>query len=399
MGFDISFHPVHPSEVTVYLVEPLADKALLEERLLQLTRNWQHRESLRNNMFARLPTLTALRQKRGAFNTTIGYAVAILSGYLHPYWYVRGAALSLWVREDPHVATLLSSLGAEVPGLAGLHDAGRLTGNSCSGAFVAPGQVSALEAHLKKAARAPGFRERWGDPEPLAQALKYAKQHGLGVLEATEIVDASGTLSWPGNLRAVHMRNLKNATNTASGCLKRADRKALIAAVRDHWQDIERDRFDVAIEPGWRLEPDMVALLAKHCTSARLVLSKSTDTPPALLVHMALGEPPPGETEIQSGTVYVAAVENPSLPVSAMRRLLAETKKPSLGLVIGLARNPSAPSNVLERVMAFPRAPAARLAIAKHRNATRKLLSQLAKDGLKETRIAARQHPKYRDGG
>jgi hypothetical protein len=171
-----------------------------------------------------------------------------------------------------------------------LHDLGRLTGNYCSGAFVAPGQVSALEAHLKKAARDPAFRKRRGDPEPLAQALKYAKQHGLGVLEATEIVDAGGTLSWPDNLRADHKRNPKKTNNTASGCLKRAGGKALIAAVRDHWQDIEQGRFDVAIEPGWRLEPDMLALLARHCTSARLVLSESTETPPELLVHMALGE-------------------------------------------------------------------------------------------------------------
>jgi hypothetical protein len=399
MGFDISFHPVHPSEVTVYLVEPLADPELLDERLLQLTRNSQHRESLRNNVFAKLPALTAVRQKRKAFNTTIGFAAAIVSGYLHPYWYSRGAALSFWVKQDPHVATLLSSLGAEVPGLSGLHDLGRLTGNDCSGAFVAPGQVGALEAHLKKAARDPALRGRWGDPEPLAQALKYAKQHGLGVLEATEIVDAGGTLSWPPNLRANHTRNLKKLANTASGCLKRATCKALIAVVREHWKDIEQGRFDVVLEPGWRLEPDMLALLARHCTSARLVLSGSIETPPELLVDMALGEPPAGETEIERGRVFVAAVENPSFPMPAMRRLLAETKKPSPGLLHGLAKNRSTPADILEQVLKFPRLPAARLAVAKHPNATPDMLSQLATDGLKETRVAARNHPRFRDDG
>jgi hypothetical protein len=396
MGFDVSFHPLSPSAVACYVLEPLADPALREERLQQLTIHRPHRDALAHSVFDRLPALDEVRERRRAFNTTIGFATAIVAGYLHPYWCVRGAALTFWVGRDRHVEPLLSSLGAEVPQLAGIRDEARFTENSCSGAYVAPGRIAELEAYLKKAARDPAFREEWGDPAPLAQALKYAKQHGLGVLEATEIVDASGTLSLPENLRADYKRNLKKTTNAAHGRLTRATRDALVAAVREHWAEIEDERFDVVIEPEWRLEPDVVRLLALHCTSARRVLAPSIHTAPELLEHMALGEAPRDEPDIDHSHVLIDSLENPRFPVAAMPKLLA-VKKPSLGVLIGLARNPSTPADLLERVLSYPRAPAARIAIAKHPNATAAMLSELASDALKEARLAARSHPNYRE--
>jgi hypothetical protein len=111
---------------------------------------------------------------------------------------------------------------------------------------------------------------------------------------------------------------------------------------------------------------------------------------------MALGPTPRDERDALGrirGTILVDAVENPSLPVAAMHKLLATTKKPLSGVVLGLARNPSTPAELLEKILTFPRAPAARIAIAKHPNATAAMLNVLADDALKEARLAARSHP------
>lgn len=397
MGFDVSFHPLHPSAVTRYLLEPLADPALREERLQELTIHYQLRESLARSVLDRLPPLQEVRDGRKSFNATVGFAAAIVAGYLHPYWCVRGAAITFLVGRDRSVEPLLSSLAAELPMLEGVRDMARLTDNYCCGAYVTPERVAALEAHLKKAARDPAFKESWGDPTPLAQALRYAKQHGLGVLEATEIVDAGGTLSFPDNLRADYKRNLKRSANNAHGRLIRPTRDALVAAVRERWADIEAERFDVVIEPEWQLEPDVVRLLALHCTSARKVLAVSTATPPDLLEHMVLGPSPRDEPDIDRSRVRVWSTENPGLPVAAMYKLLgAPEKPPASGYMFALAKNPSSPADVLERVLAYPRLPAARLAIAKHPNATVEMLNTLANDSLKEAKLAARSHPKYR---
>src|SRR5262245_28884855 len=172
MGFDVSFHPLLPSDVTRYVLEPLLDPALREERLQELTIHWAHREALAKSVLDRLPTLDALRAKQHGFNTSIGFAAAIVAGYLHPYWCVRGAAITFLIGHDRQVETMLCSLAAELPLLEGVRDMARLTDNYCAGAYVVPGQVAALEAHLKKLARDPAFKEKWGDPTPLTQALR-----------------------------------------------------------------------------------------------------------------------------------------------------------------------------------------------------------------------------------
>jgi hypothetical protein len=95
MGFDFSFHPVRPEEEGAMIRDLLAGKrtareiaqalpncmgdspAIVEENLSLLLKNW-----------AKQNTWVA---------STASFMAGLLSGYLRPYWYSRGQALSIWL--------------------------------------------------------------------------------------------------------------------------------------------------------------------------------------------------------------------------------------------------------------------------------------------------------------
>jgi len=396
MGYDVTFHPVQPAHLARYLAEPLENPGLLHERVWELTRDAIHHDSLCRSMYGRLPTLEAVRTGAAEFAATLGFASAIVAGYLHPYWFLRGGALSFWAKDEPACAALLSSPTQAVVAFAGMNDVGRIVGNDRSGAFVAHEHLGPLEALLKKRALLPSIQARLGDPAPLQLAIAYARRHGLGLLEATEIATAGGTVSWPDNLRAVYKKNLKQLDNLRHGILVRTTCDALVEAVRAHRAEIEAELLDVRIEPGWRLPPDVLRLLAAHCPTARAVLADATDTPPELLDLIACGDQPRGSFENVWLNIQVA--KNPSASIQTLAKLARSARPGKTGILLYVAQNPSTPPAVLARILEWPRQPAARLAIARHPRATRAILSQLADDSYAEVRTAVQEHAAFAGG-
>jgi hypothetical protein len=389
MGYDVTFHPVRPADLSRYLAEPLENPELLDERVWELTRDATHHASLCRSVYGRLPSFKALRTGKAEFGATLGFASAIVAGYLHPYWFLRGGALSFWARDEPACAALLSSLPQAVEGFAGMRDHGRIVGNYGSGAFVSHENLGPLEALLQKRALLPSIQNQLGDPTPLKLAIGYARRHGLGLLEATEIATAGGTVSWPDNLRAAYQKTLKKLDNLRHGLLVRATRDALVKAVRAHRAEIEAEVLDVRIEPGWRLPRDVVELLAVHCPTARGVLADATDTPPEVLDRIAFGAEPRGS--FKNVWLHIQVGQNPSASPRTLARLVAGARKGATGILFSVARNPSTPPAVLQRILAWPRQTAARLAIARHPRATPALLAQLADDSYSEIRKVVRQ--------
>ena len=393
MGYDVTFHPVRPAHLARYLAEPLENPDLVEERAWELTRDAAHHDSLCRSVYGRLPALQALRTGTADFGATLGFASAIVAGYLHPYWFLRGGALSFWAMDEPACAALLSSLPQAVEAFADMKDTGAIVGNYRSGAFVAHENLEPLEALLRKRALLPSIQARIGDPAPLKLAIGYARRHGLGLLEATEIAAADGTVSWPDNLRAAYKKNLKNLDNLHHGILVRATCDSLVEAVRAHRAEIEAEVLDVRIEPGWRLPHDVLELLATHCPTARGVLADATDTPPELLDLIACGKAPRGSYE--NVWLHIQVAQNPSASAKTLAKLARSAQPGKAGILTYVARNPSTPPEVLARILEWPRHPAARLAIATHPRATPAILSQLAEDSYPEVRKAVRAHAAF----
>jgi hypothetical protein len=150
------------------------------------------------------------------------FAAAILAGFLHPYWYARGQALTFLAEEHaPELAGLFVPIGKVAQGkLSALPDRkhAMIFGNESASGFIPPERIEFVMGILDALAEQPGrgglsLLETVLDDEgleSLRSALNYCRTHGLGMIEASDVVvpAADQCISDFGNLRAQFMNRM-----------------------------------------------------------------------------------------------------------------------------------------------------------------------------------------------
>src|SRR5207253_693867 len=110
MGFDVTFHPIGADQLRHFLFDVLDDGSLAAARAAELSAEPKHRKVL-DQLYESFPGWLA---GRGAPPVGNSFAVvaAVIAGFLHPYWYARGTALTFLAEEHlPEMKSLFVPLG------------------------------------------------------------------------------------------------------------------------------------------------------------------------------------------------------------------------------------------------------------------------------------------------
>jgi hemerythrin-like domain-containing protein len=96
MGYDITFHPIKPKEITRYIFEIIENPDLVSERIRELTTSADEQERLKL-MYSEFLDLTRDKTIQHVKCPELHFHAAIISSYLHPFWYTRFHRISYYI--------------------------------------------------------------------------------------------------------------------------------------------------------------------------------------------------------------------------------------------------------------------------------------------------------------
>jgi hypothetical protein len=217
MGFDVTFHPVAEHELRHFVFDVLDDPSLAYPRAQELTCE-SIKQQVVIDVYRHFPKWRAdWKKDPRAIPRTLAFAAAAIAGHLHPYWYSRGGSISFVAMNTtgfPHGFRSWDQLSPTLDALGMRGDTLIVENYSASG-FIPPAQLPALRAALDEVRHRSAVDHHLGAAgrAALGHAIDYALAHGLGILEASDIVvPISGDhVSDPDNFRAPHLHNEADA--------------------------------------------------------------------------------------------------------------------------------------------------------------------------------------------
>lgn len=186
MGFDISYHPISEKQINTWYFEVITNP----EKIEALASDHQIDDFYKTKY---QDTINAGREtdQNDYFDKTHGFFIAVVQGFFETYFYIRGGALSF--SENNQLDSYYKKWEEFIP-LESLTKKveNKLVENYCSGVYISADQVVRLleDYHNKveiKSELDQLFSE--GRISIFLKALNFAKEHGLGLLEATEVVE------------------------------------------------------------------------------------------------------------------------------------------------------------------------------------------------------------------
>lgn len=250
MGFDITYHPISKEEIKKYCLNVVIDPGLAEETKNLLTKKQEEREQILDPIFKEMQkaktsimeTLKRVQNREEIDDENkklsyqygrIPYCCAAIAGFLHPYFYARGACLAFLCEKEEYFTKYLESIYDIKPVF---YNAGDKTAtyeprmssaiyileNYKGGGYVAYEKLN----ELKKDLLDPKFKkviDKYFGKEKgaILETIEYCLKKKIGFIEASDIVvplDNKFT-SAPQNLRAAFLKN--NGPDNASSWLQR----------------------------------------------------------------------------------------------------------------------------------------------------------------------------------
>ncbi len=186
MGYDISYHPISEQQIETWYFDLLKNPEKIEEvsAVHQLEDFYKTKYQ---------DTLNAGREtdKNDYFVKTHGFFIAVVQGFFEKYFYVRGGALSF--SKNDHLSGYYKQWNEFVQ-----HEfltnniENRLVENYCSGVFIPAEKVAQLLVDYHNNPTIKAELDMLFSDNRIAvflNALQYAKDRNLGLLEATEVVE------------------------------------------------------------------------------------------------------------------------------------------------------------------------------------------------------------------
>lgn len=224
MGYDVTYHPISPEQMRLWYVTSLGSDAHAE-----LICDQAGIQDLYKQKFLEyLPEFRANTEDgTESFDKTHAFYLAVTQGFFAKYHYVRGAMLS---QLGDVIAPYTEPWTQVLPELVGdMPCENRIVENYSGGVYVPPAQVERLleDRHTDPALQAALERVFPGEHLGiLLTALHDANEVGLGLLEATDLIEPN-----PLDLQSTHcLSNLFNC-DTAGPLLYQRTAQAQLAAL------------------------------------------------------------------------------------------------------------------------------------------------------------------------
>lgn len=186
MGWDISYHPISEKQINEWYFDVLDNQELIEKLSTENKIEDFYKEKYKETINVGLETKTD-----DVFDKSHGYYVAVIQGFFQKFFYTRGSALSFsenqlfkeyykeW-REIVSSEKLTKNVNNQI------------IENYCSGVYIPNNKVVDL---LNDYEKKPEIRKELDNLfshnriKVFLKALNFAKENGLGLLEATEVIE------------------------------------------------------------------------------------------------------------------------------------------------------------------------------------------------------------------
>lgn len=192
MGYDVSFHPISPDEIQEWYFTPLTwIQQGQEEKVLALAAQYGIEDFYAEKYLDTL-RVGAETESNELFDKSHGFYIAVIQGFFRDYYYTRGSAFSFLLEEKPDYARYFTPWAQVVPTAFPNPAENRIVENYCSGVYLAPEQVLNLLRDLEQEnVVQKDLEEHWSNGQfaVLKKALSAAAELGVGLLEATEVVE------------------------------------------------------------------------------------------------------------------------------------------------------------------------------------------------------------------
>lgn len=192
MGYDVSFHPISPDEIQEWYFTPLTwIQQGQEEKVLALAAQYGIEDFYAEKYLDTL-RVGAETESNELFDKSHGFYIAVIQGFFRDYYYTRGSAFSFLAEEKPDYARYFTPWAQVVPTAFPNPAENRIVENYCSGVYLSPDQVMQLLKDMEQDPKVCEDLERiWsnGQIAVLKKALSAAAELGVGLLEATEVVE------------------------------------------------------------------------------------------------------------------------------------------------------------------------------------------------------------------
>lgn len=191
MGFDISYHPIGIDQMNAWYFDRLAEVAQEDFSQLEKVGKDAGLEEFYIDKYIETMKTSSTPPPEAPFEKHHAYCIAVVQGFFLPYFYTRGTALSFLLEETPELKKYITSWSSIKPESIVCPVADGLVENYSGGIYISAKQVSELLADLERETETKDlFTDFFEENFPVfVKALKYAEEHGLGLLEATEVVE------------------------------------------------------------------------------------------------------------------------------------------------------------------------------------------------------------------
>ncbi|TPN85194.1 hypothetical protein [Aquimarina algicola] len=186
MGWDISYHPISEEQINTWYFDVLHDPNLIDELSIKYKIEDFYKEKYKETINVGSET-----KNDDIFDKSHGYYIAVVQGFFQKFFYTRGAALSF--SENLSLQKYFKKWSEIVPNEKLTQNVtNQIIENYCSGVYIPNHKVVELINDYKNN---PEIREELDTLFShnritiFLKALAFAKDHNLGILEATEVIE------------------------------------------------------------------------------------------------------------------------------------------------------------------------------------------------------------------
>lgn len=186
MGYDVSYHPISEEQIELWYWKGLDDLNGAQERALEAGI-----EEFYVNKYIDTLKVGLKVDLTESFDHTHGYYIAVVQGFFEKFFYTRGGAISF---SEKGVLDSYFTPWEKIVTNREINQEikGRIEDNYCSGVYLsAEAVIRLLEDYNSDIELKNELDELFSHKRinVFLTALKYAKERGVGLLEATEVVE------------------------------------------------------------------------------------------------------------------------------------------------------------------------------------------------------------------
>ena len=192
MGYDVSFHPISPDEIREWYFTPLTWIQQGQEEKVPALAAQHGIEVFYAEKYLDTLRVGAETEPDELFDKSHGFYIAVVQGFFRDYYYTRGSSFSFLMEEKPEYARYFTPWAQVMPMALPNPAKNQIIENYCSGVYLSPNQVLQLLQDLNQEPKVLEDLERqWSNGQftVLQKALTAAAELGVGLLEATEVVE------------------------------------------------------------------------------------------------------------------------------------------------------------------------------------------------------------------